>query len=186
MFWGLRKKRKEIQEEYNKLGLKIRPLVLIQFPNGSEEWIERVKDALSNLGYGETSGLVASWFSGEHPDNPEEITKLDGQYSFLLFKQAIATGWDCPRAKILIKPEEKNFLVLYLLEPIGENENKIYDFASKNNLQVVKIWRSRIVDQSGNDLRIIGPEEWLGYMKYAKCIVTNSFHGICFSIIFKY
>ncbi len=100
------KKRIEIQDEYNNLGLNIRPLILIQFPNGSDEWISRVKQELENMGYGENSGLVASWFSGDHPDNPEEIQKLDGQYSFLLFKQAIATGWDCPRAKILVKLRE--------------------------------------------------------------------------------
>lgn len=100
------KKRKEIQAEYDRLGLRIRPLVLIQFPNGSEEWIKRVKEALADMGYTENSGLVASWFSGDHPDKPEEIKKLDGQYAFLLFKQAIATGWDCPRAKILVKLRE--------------------------------------------------------------------------------
>lgn len=99
-------KRKEIQSEYDRLGLNIRPLVLIQFPNGSEEWITRIKQELNNMGYGENSGLVTSWFSGDHPENPEEIKKLDGQYSFILFKQAIATGWDCPRAKILIKLRE--------------------------------------------------------------------------------
>lgn len=100
------RKRKEIQAEYDRLGLPIRPLVLIQFPNGSEEWIERVKHALNDLGYSENSGLVASWFSGDHPDHPDEIKKLNGQYAFLLFKQAIATGWDCPRAKILVKLRE--------------------------------------------------------------------------------
>ena len=100
------KKRKEVQAEYNKLGLMIRPLVLIQFPNGREDWIKRVKDALSDMGYPESSGLVASWFSGDHPDNPAQISNLDGQYAFLLFKQAIATGWDCPRAKILVKLRE--------------------------------------------------------------------------------
>lgn len=100
------KKRKEIQLKYDELGLNIRPLVLIQFPNGSEDWIKRVKRALEDLGYPETSGLVASWFSGNHPDKPEEIKKLNGQYAFLLFKQAIATGWDCPRAKILVKLRE--------------------------------------------------------------------------------
>lgn len=99
-------KRKEIQAEYDKLSLKIRPLVLIQFPNGSEEWIARIKEELENMGYGPNSGLVTSWFSEEHPENPEEIKKLNGQYSFLLFKQAIATGWDCPRAKILVKLRE--------------------------------------------------------------------------------
>lgn len=101
------KKRKEIIEEYRKKGIDyIRPLVLIQFPNGSEEWINRIKQALADLGYSENSGMVASWFSGDHPENPEEIKKLNGQYAFLLFKQAIATGWDCPRAKILIKLRE--------------------------------------------------------------------------------
>ena len=100
------KKRMEIQAEYNRLGLKIKPLVLIQFPNGNEDWIKRVKDALDDLGYSENSGLTASWFSGDHPDDPEEIKKLDGKFAFLLFKQAIATGWDCPRAKILVKLRE--------------------------------------------------------------------------------
>ena len=99
-------KRQSIQAEYDKLGLKIRPLVLIQFPNGSDEWIKRVKESLSEMGYSEKSGLVASWFSGDHPDNPEQIRDLNGQYAFLLFKQAIATGWDCPRAKILVKLRE--------------------------------------------------------------------------------
>lgn len=100
------KKRKAIQAEYDKLSLKIRPLVLIQFPNGNDDWIKRVKGALSDMGYSDNSGLVASWFSGDHPNNPEEIRKLDGQYAFLLFKQAIATGWDCPRAKVLVKLRE--------------------------------------------------------------------------------
>ncbi len=100
------KKRKEVQEEYEKRGLNIRPLVLVQFPNGSEEWIARVKTELENMGYSEKNGLVTSWFSGDHPDQPDEITKLNGKYAFLLFKQAIATGWDCPRAKILVKLRE--------------------------------------------------------------------------------
>lgn len=100
------KKRIEIQKMYDQMGLRIRPLVLIQFPNGSEEWIQRVKESLEDMGYSDNSGLVASWFSGDHPDKPEEIKQMDGQYSFLLFKQAIATGWDCPRAKILVKLRE--------------------------------------------------------------------------------
>lgn len=100
------KKRKEIQAEYDRRGLNIKPLVLIQFPNGDDEWVDRVKKTLRELGYTENSGLVTSWFSGDHPDNPDDIKKLNGKYAFLLFKQAIATGWDCPRAKILVKLRE--------------------------------------------------------------------------------
>ena len=100
------RKRKEILAEYQRRNLNIRPLVLIQFPNGNPDWIERVKQRLSDMGYGENSGLVTSWFSGDHPDDVEEIKKIDGKYAFILFKQAIATGWDCPRAKILVKLRE--------------------------------------------------------------------------------
>ena len=100
------KKRKEIKAEYEKLGINVNPLVVIQFPNGNEDWIVRVKQALDDMGYSESSGFVASWFSGDHPENPDDIKDIDGEYRFLLFKQAIATGWDCPRAKILVKLRE--------------------------------------------------------------------------------
>lgn len=100
------KKRKEILEKYTELNINVRPLVIIQFPNGNEDWIERVKIKLESMGYGDSSGLTTSWFSGDHPDNPEELQKLNGEYNFLLFKQAVATGWDCPRAKILVKLRE--------------------------------------------------------------------------------
>lgn len=133
------KKRKEIQAEYDRRGLNIRPLVIIQFPSGSEEWISRVKDALEDLGYGPKSGLVASWFSGDHPDNPEEIKKLDGQYAFLLFKQAIATGWDCPRAKILVKLREGG-TERFNIQTVGRirrmPERKHYDCALIDNCYV--------------------------------------------------
>ena len=99
-------KRKEIDKEYQAKGLNIRTLVLIQFPNGKPEYIERVKNKLDIMGYTKTSGLVTEWFSGEHPEDTLELKKLNGQYSFLLFKQAVATGWDCPRAKILVKLRE--------------------------------------------------------------------------------
>lgn len=69
------RKRQEIKAEYDKLGLDINPLVVIQFPNGNPDWIERVRQALDDMGYPESSGFVASWFSGDHPDKPEEITK---------------------------------------------------------------------------------------------------------------
>ncbi len=133
------KKRKEIQAEYDRRGLKIRPLVLIQFPNGSDDWIKRVKDALEDMGYGENSGLVASWFSGDHPDHPEEIKRLDGSYAFLLFKQAIATGWDCPRAKILVKLREGG-AERFNIQTVGRvrrmPERKSYDCALIDNCYV--------------------------------------------------
>lgn len=98
-------KRKEIQEGYNVLNKNIRPLVLIQFPMGQPETIEAVEEMLSSLGYTYDNGMVAIWMS-DQKRNLENLTDLDGSPAFLLMKQAVSTGWDCPRAKILVKLRE--------------------------------------------------------------------------------
>lgn len=100
------KKRKEIAERYKSLGKKIRPLVLIQFPNGNPETIKAVETKLTNLGYTYENGLASIWMSEDKKDLPENLTANDGAPVFLLMKQAISTGWDCPRAKILVKLRE--------------------------------------------------------------------------------
>ena len=100
------KKRKQIAERYKSLGKKIRPLVLIQFPNGNTDTIKAVEQKLSELGYTYENGLASIWMSEDKKDLPENLTANDGAPVFLLMKQAISTGWDCPRAKILVKLRE--------------------------------------------------------------------------------
>lgn len=100
-------KRKEILSEYNILEKKIRPLVIIQFPNSSDEYIEKVEEQLETLGYTYGNKMVAKWMADNNDKiNIENICDLNSTPSFLLIKQAISTGWDCPRAKILIKLRE--------------------------------------------------------------------------------
>ncbi len=102
-------KRKAIATRYRKLlpdGKIIRPLVLIQFPNGQPETIEAVEKKLESMGYTYDNGMVSKWMSEEKRDLPRNLTDNDGVPVFLLMKQAISTGWDCPRAKILVKLRE--------------------------------------------------------------------------------
>lgn len=40
--------------------------------------------------------------SEDKKDLPDNLTEYDATPVFLLMKQAISTGWDCPRAKILV------------------------------------------------------------------------------------
>jgi type III restriction enzyme len=125
------KKRKEILREYEKLDKDIRPLVIIQFPNSSEEQIERVEKQLEDLGYTYDNKMVAKWMAATNDKiNTEDITSLNASPSFLLIKQAISTGWDCPRAKILIKLRE-NMSEDFEIQTIGRirrmPEAKHYD-----------------------------------------------------------
>lgn len=100
------KKRKEIQQHYRDIGSNIRPLVLIQFPSGKPETVEAVEHKLEEMGYTYDNHMVSIWMSGKKIDLPDNLTENDAEPIFLLMKQAISTGWDCPRAKILVKLRE--------------------------------------------------------------------------------
>ena len=99
-------KRKKIADRYQSLGKNIRPLVLVQFPNGQLETIKDVEEKLKLMGYTYENGMVSKWMSGDKKDIPDNLTENDGIPVFLLMKQAISTGWDCPRAKVLVKLRE--------------------------------------------------------------------------------
>ena len=99
-------KRKAIAARYKELGKAIRPLVLIQFPNGQPETIRAVEAKLESMGYTYDNGMVSIWMSEDKRDLPDNLTENDATPVFLLLKQAISTGWDCPRAKILVKLRE--------------------------------------------------------------------------------
>ncbi len=98
--------RKKIFDKYLSLGKTIRPLVLIQFPNGKPETIDEVERLLEDMGYTYENHMVAKWMSDDKRQLDESIVENDGEPIFLLMKQAISTGWDCPRAKILVKLRE--------------------------------------------------------------------------------
>lgn len=99
-------KRREIQQHYRAIGSNVRPLVLIQFPSGRPETVEGVEKKLEEMGYTYDNRMVSIWMSGKKIDLPDNLTDNDAEPVFLLMKQAISTGWDCPRAKILVKLRE--------------------------------------------------------------------------------
>ena len=99
-------KRKEIQKAYKDLEKRINPLVLIQFPNGEPDKIKVVEQKLNSMGYSRKNGMVAAWLSGDKADIPDNLVENDSALAFLFIKQAINTGWNCKRAKILVKLRE--------------------------------------------------------------------------------
>jgi len=100
-------KRKELKEEYKALGKDINPLMLIQLPNDDRELVatgdktkeEVVCQYLTEQGIKKTQ--VAKWFDGKK-ENLDFISDNDNDIDFMLFKQAAGTGWDCPRASVLV------------------------------------------------------------------------------------
>ena len=103
-------KREELAEAYKALGVNINPLLLIQLPNDGESMNAEdnsVKDEVINYlniikGISTENNKLAIWLSKEKTDNLNTIANPDDVTEVLLFKQAIALGWDCPRAAVLL------------------------------------------------------------------------------------
>ena len=103
-------KREEIKAAYERLDRRINPLLLIQLPNDNSETldeeersiIEMVKARLETVHDITTNnGRLAIWLSNDK-QNLEGLENDHNMTEVLLFKQAIALGWDCPRAAVLL------------------------------------------------------------------------------------
>ena len=104
------------REEFKKFN----PLVIIQLPDDTvvkkeKAYFERIYEYLLERGF--APDQIACWLSKikwigkiNHNNNPEIMKRLlvadNGRVSFLIFKQAIATGWDIPRATIYVRLRE--------------------------------------------------------------------------------
>lgn len=107
-------KREEIKRAYEELNTDINPLVLIQIPNSEAGDVkaQQVIDFLYQKNIteqrdGKGNGKLAIYLN-DRPvsENYKWIANPNSEIEFLIFKQAIDTGWDCPRAHILVKFRE--------------------------------------------------------------------------------
>ena len=101
------KKREELLKKFQEIGKEhINPLLLIQLPDSNSTDFTNKTDEIENLlakkfHITTDNGKLAVYLS-EDKRNLENISKNDNEVEVLLFKQAIALGWDCPRAYILV------------------------------------------------------------------------------------
>lgn len=98
-------KRREIRNACTENGISYNPLVIIQLPSMSEDLIEQIEQYLGKEGFTYDNGLLAIWLA-DRKENIEDISENNAKQCFLIMKQAISTGWDCPRAKVLVKIRE--------------------------------------------------------------------------------
>lgn len=147
------KKREELKEIYKQENININPLVLIQLPSSEvgEDKREFVENFLSEKGINYDNQKLAIWLSEEKINNEKEfVTPNESNVDFLLFKQAIDTGWDCPRAQILVRFREIKSIV-FEIQTVGrilrmpeahhyQNDilNKGYVYTNVKSLEVKK------------------------------------------------
>ena len=152
-------KRKQLAKAYQQLGVNINPLLLIQLPNDTSEPMTSEDEAIASQvrqyldishSINVENGKLAVWLSKEK-QNLQGLEETNNLTEALLFKQAIALGWDCPRAAVLLifrkltsdtftvqtvgrilrMPEQK-----FYTNPIL-NKGYVYTDISKDKIQIV-------------------------------------------------
>ena len=122
-------KQREIKSIFLNKGIDVNPLIVVQLPNNSDALCDSVEEYFATQGINIENDTLAIWLSGRH-ENIENISDNDGKQIAVVIKQAVATGWDCPRAQILVKLRE-NMDETFEIQTIGRirrmPEAKHYD-----------------------------------------------------------
>lgn len=92
---------------------------------------------------------------------------------------------------LLQAPSFENFIFVYHLNIYNQDEiagSQLLSYALSNNQQVIATtasgyFQGRELLESAEYVYPTIPE-WLGYIKYAKQVVTTSFHGVVFCLLF--
>lgn len=122
LFEAAEKKRKEIVKGYLDNGVRdVNPLVIVQLPDKSASeanLVSRVETYFKEkLKKTYEDGTLGIWLA-DKKRNHLDVVELNNSVEYLIIKQAIATGWDAPRAKILIKLRE-NMGEAFTIQTIG-------------------------------------------------------------------
>lgn len=110
-------KQRELRSEYAKQKSEINPLIIVQIPNKSDALLDRVEEYFESKGITYENNLLAVWLS-DKKQNLEEIEEPNATPVAVIIKQAVATGWDCPRAQILVKLRD-NMSETFEIQTIG-------------------------------------------------------------------
>lgn len=81
---------------------------------------------------------------------------------------------------IIKEPIKEPYILIYVNSITQEETDLIKAFAYEKEIKIVGI--SYSVHWADYNMIDIGIDEWLSYFKYAEYIITNTFHGLIFSI----
>lgn len=140
-----------------------------------EEYAELYKNAIKNIGkisVREPAGIKAL----------EEIgvmgAELNPDPTMLLSKEQ----WQ----KLIVAPTiKKKYILVYKITKADILIKFAKKLSKQTGLPIIYIPNDLKSGSVGSLKLDVGPREWLGYIDHAEYVVTNSFHGTMFSILFE-
>lgn len=172
------KKRNALHDAFKEANSKVNPLIVVQLPDEKSKWETKIrKDAItffkkSNFNITIKNGLLAIHLDNEK-QNLENLKRNDAKPIVIITKQAIAQGWDCPRAQILVKlryNSEKRFNIQTLgricrvpevKRGFYDNDDLNYGYVYTFDRKILKINDGRNSENSiTTDFNLVLKPEW--------------------------
>lgn len=110
-------KQRELAAAFLQRKSNIKPLIIVQLPNKNDVMLEHVETWFESNQITYENQSLAIWLS-DKKENLESIEEPNAQPIAIIIKQAVATGWDCPRAHILVKLRD-NMNETFEIQTIG-------------------------------------------------------------------
>ena len=99
-------KQKMLTKEYENRKVRVNPLIIVQIPNNSDALLAHVEWYFESQGLSYVNKRLAVRLS-DKKENIEDVEDNNAKPEAIIIKQAVSTGWDCPRAQILVKLRDK-------------------------------------------------------------------------------
>lgn len=83
-------------------------------------------------------------------------------------------------------PTKKKYVLVYFIHyDYNRTMAKAKEFAKEQGYDVIYINNTYKLEKGVINYRSLGPQEFLYLINHAEAVVTGSFHGLCFSLIFR-
>ncbi len=141
----------------------------------SQEQKEYFKKILSNFDSISVRETISKKILSELTDKKIEIC-LDP--TFLI---------DSKKIENTCLPDNNNeeYILMYMVRPMNIVKKVAKKISKMTGLKIINLGNINVIDGKIKNANKSGIEEFLAYFKNAKYVVTNSFHGTVFSIIFR-
>lgn len=139
-------------------------------PSGYEEVISRMLRDFSYISVREMQGAGI-------------VKKLTGKDAEVVLDPTLLLSRE-QWSKIACPPREQGYILVYLRQrsmPIARMAETLSKETGLPVITIREVWPTTAV---GKQVICPSPEKWLGYVLNAKYVITNSFHGMAFSINF--
>ena len=161
--------------DFNTNGKKVTYAVSMGIPRLPEKYEEEFKKCLNNIDCisvrEEKLMRYAKQFTSKNVFNVLDPTLLlnPADYNDLMEENKI----------------KEKYLLIYALVPDSRLEQIAKEKAKEKKLQIIEINDFKEKNHFCKQISNAGPGEFLTLIKNAECVVTNSFHGTVFSILFE-